>query len=108
MSGIGDLIALFNHPVTQAIFDTGRYAVQRHIIPALNRTSTPPTEEEVQDAASEYAMDDESYGDIVDPDIQQDGEYQDETETRAVDGEVERVPGDEPEPKGKGRRVGRK
>lgn len=77
MSGIDDLIALFNHLVTQAIFDTDRYAVQHHIIPALNRTSKPPTEEEVQDAASEYAMDDESYADIVAPDIQQDEEYQD-------------------------------
>lgn len=108
MSGIGDLIALFNHPVTQAIIDTGRYAIQNHVIRALNRASMPPTEEAVQDAASEYAMDDESYADIVDPDIQQDGEYQDETETRAVDGEAERMPGDEPASKGRGRRTGRK
>ncbi|MFX2611666.1 hypothetical protein [Enterobacter mori] len=51
----GKLIALFNHPVTQALFDVGQYTVQRHILPALNRTSAPPGEAEVQDTASEYA-----------------------------------------------------
>lgn len=108
MSGFGDLIALFNHPVTQAIFDTGRYAVQRHIIPALNRTSAPPTDEEVQDTAGEYAMDDESYADITEPETQQEEEYQDEAEARTVDGEAEGMPGDAPEVKGRGRRAGRK
>lgn len=53
----GKLIALFNHPVTQALFDVGQYTVQRHILPALNRTSAPPSEAEVQNTASEYATD---------------------------------------------------
>lgn len=49
------LFALLNHPVTQAIIDTGQYAIRMHIIPAVNRNSAPPTQEEVHETAGEYA-----------------------------------------------------
>ena len=50
------LFALLNHPVTQAIIDIGQYAARRHIIPAVNRGAEPPTQEDVQETAGEYAM----------------------------------------------------
>lgn len=64
------LFALFNHPVTQAIIDIGQYAARRHIIPAVNRNAAPPTQEEVHETASEYAMpsDDEiDEAEVVEP-----------------------------------------
>lgn len=55
------LFALFNHPVTQAIIDIGQYAARRHIIPAVNRNAAPPTQEEVNETANEYAMGADSF-----------------------------------------------
>ncbi|MNR38565.1 hypothetical protein D3C85_1566760 [compost metagenome] len=55
---LSKLIALFNHPVTKALVDVGQYALQRHILPAVNRSSSPPTEAEVAQTADEYATDD--------------------------------------------------
>lgn len=76
---IAKLLALFNHPVTQAILDTGQYVVQRHIMPAVNRSATPPSEEEMQHTASEYAF--TETGDIADAEyaeVEQDTERNDD------------------------------
>lgn len=77
------LFALLNHPVTQAIIDIGQYAARRHIIPAVNRGAEPPTQEDVQETAGEYAMptDDEiATAEIVEPELTE--ERENETSAR--------------------------
>lgn len=73
---LGKLIALFNHPVTKALVDVGQYALQRHILPAVNRSSAPPTEAEVAQTADEYATEEHATEDGEDHEGQtgEDGE----------------------------------